>query len=105
VVGEIRDRAVTEKDEIKSSSGEAAQRNAVLVFQHGENGRLAVDLALVARLEEFPRDSVEIAANREVVQYRGHIMPLIRVSEVGLNGIETLTEIRKLYPLPSAEID
>lgn len=43
---------------------------------------MAIDLSLVARLEEFPRDSIEVAGNREVVQYRGQIMPLIRVSDV-----------------------
>jgi two-component system chemotaxis sensor kinase CheA len=83
VVSELRDRAVSEKDEKQSASAaEAGQRNAVLLFQYGEKGRMAVDLALVARLEEFSRDSVEVAADREVVQYRGQIMPLLRVSKV-----------------------
>ena len=83
VVGEARDRSLTEK-EGRGSPGAALenQRNAVLLFQYGEGGRMAVNLALVARLEEFPGDSVEIAADQEVVQYRGQIMPLLRVSEV-----------------------
>ena len=83
VVGEARDRSLTEK-EGRGSPGAALenQRNAVLLFQYGESGRMAVNLALVARLEEFPGDSVEIAADQEVVQYRGQIMPLLRVSEV-----------------------
>src|SRR3974377_2010001 len=37
---------------------------------------------MVARLEEFPRDAIETAGDREVVQYRGTIMPLVRISEV-----------------------
>jgi two-component system chemotaxis sensor kinase CheA len=53
----------------------------VLVFQYGESGRMAIDLSLVARLEEFPRDTIEVAGDQEVVQYRGQIMPLVRVSE------------------------
>jgi two-component system chemotaxis sensor kinase CheA len=83
VVNQIRDRAVAEKDE-KQTFGvaDAGRRSAVLLFQHGESGRIAIDLGLVARLEEFPRDEVEIAAEREVVQYRGEIMPLVRVSDV-----------------------
>jgi two-component system chemotaxis sensor kinase CheA len=52
---------------------------------------MAVDLALVARLEEFPRDSIETAGGHEVVQYRGQIMPLVRVSEV-LEGGRRKTE-------------
>jgi two-component system chemotaxis sensor kinase CheA len=83
VVNEIRDRAVAENDE-KQTFGvaDASRRNAVLLFQYGESGRIAIDLGLVARLEEFPRHAVEIAAEREVVQYRGEIMPLVRVSDV-----------------------
>jgi chemotaxis protein histidine kinase CheA len=83
VISEVRDRAVTEKEEKQASAAaEGHQGNAVLLFQYGENGRMAIDLALVARLEEFPRDTVEVAADQEVVQYRGQIMPLVRVSEV-----------------------
>ena len=43
---------------------------------------MAVDLGLVARLKEFALNAMEIAADQEVVQYRGQIMPLVRVSEV-----------------------
>ena len=43
---------------------------------------MAIELAMVARLEEFPRESVERTGEREVVQYRGKIMPLIRVGEM-----------------------
>jgi len=83
VVGEARDRSLTDKEQPTSpGAAERNQRNAVLLFQYGENGRMAVDLALVARLEEFSRDSVEVASDQEVVQYRGQIMPLLRVSQV-----------------------
>ena len=83
VVSEVRDRALSEED-CQESEGAAngSQRNAVLLFQYGENGRMAVDLALVARLEEFSRHTIEVAGQQEVVQYRGQIMPLVRVSEV-----------------------
>lgn len=54
----------------------------MLLFQCGENGRMAIDLRLVARLEEFSRDAIEVAGDQEAVQYRGQIMPLIRVSDV-----------------------
>jgi chemotaxis protein histidine kinase CheA len=83
VVSEARDRAMAGKEE-KQSPGAAQvnQCSAVLLFQYGGNRKMAIDLASVARLEEFPCDSVEIAGDREVVQYRGQIMPLIRISEV-----------------------
>ena len=37
---------------------------------------------MVARLEEFPRTVVEHAGTQEVMQYRGQIIPLLRLSEI-----------------------
>jgi two-component system chemotaxis sensor kinase CheA len=82
VINEVRDRAVADKAKQTLGVAESSKRTAVLLFQYGENGRMAIDLSLVARLEEFPRDTIEVAGDREVVQYRGQIMPLVRVSEV-----------------------
>jgi two-component system chemotaxis sensor kinase CheA len=56
-------------------------RNSMLLFRAGSFDRLAVPLALVARLEEIPRARLEFAAGRPVVQYRGQLLPL-----VGLGG-------------------
>jgi two-component system chemotaxis sensor kinase CheA len=81
VISEARDRGLGEDE---GAHGTAASKNGcqtVLLFQYGENRRMAIDLALVARLEEIARSSVEVTAEQEVVQYRGQIMPLIRVSE------------------------
>jgi two-component system chemotaxis sensor kinase CheA len=41
---------------------------------------MAIALSMVARLEEIAADEVELAAGREVVQYRGAILPLIALS-------------------------
>ena len=41
---------------------------------------MAIPLALVARLEEFPPPAVERVGEQEVVQYRGEILPLVRLS-------------------------
>jgi two-component system chemotaxis sensor kinase CheA len=38
---------------------------------------MAVPLSTVARLEEFPISTVERSGDREVVQYRGEILPLV----------------------------
>jgi len=42
----------------------------------------AFPLALVARLEEFPRSALEQVGPQEVVQYRDEILPLLHVSRV-----------------------
>lgn len=80
VVAELRDRGLAE------ASANATQQNsdqqALLLFRVGESGRMALPLALVARLEEFPPSAVERAGQQEVVQYRGQIMPLIRLAQV-----------------------
>ena len=80
VISEQQDRAVAAKE---ASSGEktAGDRQTLLLFQTGKNGRMAVPLSLVARLEEFAVSKVENTGQQQVVQYRGQIMPLIRISE------------------------
>jgi two-component system chemotaxis sensor kinase CheA len=43
---------------------------------------VAIPLALVARLEEFPSTVIELAGKQEVMQYRGQIIPLVRLSQI-----------------------
>jgi len=81
VVNETHDRALA-GDDRQAAAKNGANGKPVLLFQYGENGRMAIDLSVVARLEEFSADTIEIADDQEAVQYRGQIMPLIRVSEV-----------------------
>jgi two-component system chemotaxis sensor kinase CheA len=83
VVSEVHDRSLAEKEKQQSlANGEHRERSTMLLFQCGEKGRMAIDLGLVARLEEFPRNAIEASGDQEAVQYRGQIMPLIRVSEI-----------------------
>ncbi|WP_306204004.1 chemotaxis protein CheW [Actinoplanes sp. RD1] len=53
----------------------------LLITAVGER-RVAIPLDTVTRLEEFPRSRIEQAGSREVVQYRGQILPLMRLSHV-----------------------
>ncbi len=82
VVGEAHDRFLAETEEKRPDTAGRGSRRTILLFQCGQNGRMAIDLSMVARLEEFERASIEIADGNEAVQYRGQIMPLVRVSEV-----------------------
>jgi two-component system chemotaxis sensor kinase CheA len=41
----------------------------------------AVPLSLVTRLEEIDAQKIELSNGRHMVQYRGHLMPLISMSE------------------------
>jgi len=62
--------------------GGKGERHTLLIFNTGENTRMAVPLSMVARLEEFGRDQIEYSRGKEVVQYRGAIMPLINLEDL-----------------------
>ncbi|MDH3257370.1 MAG: chemotaxis protein CheW, partial [Nitrospinota bacterium] len=61
---------------------QVADRQTLLIFSPGDETRMAVPLSMVARLEEFSRDIVERSGDKEVVQYRGEIMPLIYLTDL-----------------------
>ena len=72
-----------------------AQRNAatdktmsLLVFRAGSPEPKAVPLSLVTRLEEIDCKKIELSNGRHLVQYRGQLMPLVRVS----NEVRVRTE-------------
>ncbi len=62
------------------ATAEAAARQQKLVLFSGPGAsRMAVPLELLARLENIPGAQVERSGNQWVTQYRGQILPLIRV--------------------------
>lgn len=58
---------------------ETHETEQLLVARIGEGRLVAMPLAGVARLEHVRSDEVETVGDREVVQYRGSILPLARV--------------------------
>ena len=61
---------------------DAAERQMLLLFRLGAERRMAIPLSMVARLEEFPQDSIERAGAYQVVQYRGRLLPLMRLTDL-----------------------
>jgi two-component system chemotaxis sensor kinase CheA len=59
----------------------AANMTSLLVFRAGSPAPKAVPLALVTRLEEIDASKIELSNGRHMVQYRGNLMPLVRVNE------------------------
>ena len=53
-----------------------------IVFNAGDRAQCAVPLAMVARLEHLPTKNIERIAGLEVVQYRGSIMPIVRLESL-----------------------
>jgi chemotaxis signal transduction protein len=81
VIAEARDSARDERHGETSKAG-SREEHALLLAENGVEGRVAIPLSLVARLEEFPRTVIEHAGTQEVMQYRGQIIPLVRLSQV-----------------------
>ncbi|MGB7150713.1 MAG: chemotaxis protein CheA [Terriglobales bacterium] len=63
----------------EAASGGRAKQKLVL-FTGRAGSRMAVPLELLARLENIPGAEVERSGNQWVTQYRGQILPLIRVT-------------------------
>ena len=80
VVSEVHDSAGI--DMVAHSHERSSDSQTLLLCRSGGGNRLAIPLAIVARLEEFSDSEVEQAGAQEVVQYRGEIMPLIRLSNM-----------------------
>jgi two-component system chemotaxis sensor kinase CheA len=74
-----RDHLEAEKAAARNESGE---RQTFLLFSGPDESRMAIPLSTVARLEEFPLSEVETSGSQWLVQYRGQILPLIRLDRV-----------------------
>ncbi|MFZ1923697.1 MAG: hybrid sensor histidine kinase/response regulator [Xanthobacteraceae bacterium] len=73
-------QAQAEAIELKQSEETAAdEKVALLVFRAGSQRPKAVPLPLVTRLEEIDCRRIELSDGRHLVQYRGQLMPLLRI--------------------------
>jgi two-component system chemotaxis sensor kinase CheA len=80
ILSGVRDRALAEKaDEVLEKE---IEKHTFLLFAGPDDSRMALPLAIVARLEEFPVSQVEKSGNEWVIQYRGKILPLLRLVRV-----------------------
>src|SRR5207247_3762561 len=80
VVSPVREPTVAEAGSRQQARADASQ--PLLLVRAGAAGQVAIPLSMVTRLETFPLTAVEKAQNQEAVQYRGRILPLIRLSHV-----------------------
>ena len=80
VVSGVRDRTLA--DLAERSTDQKSDSQTLLLLGVGKDRRTAIPLSMVARLEEIPNSDIEMADSQEVVQYRGQILPLIRLSGV-----------------------
>ncbi len=93
VISEVHRRKLSE--DATPAAERAQERKTLLLFQSPDEGRMAISLSDVTRLETFSRSSIERTGEQQVVQYRGTILPLVHVSR--------MLEERRLLPRgPSA---
>ncbi|MGC1870947.1 MAG: chemotaxis protein CheW [Acidobacteriaceae bacterium] len=78
VISEVRQRKLSE--DATPAAERAQERKTLLLFQSPDDGRMAISLSDVTRLETFSRSSIERTGEQQVVQYRGTILPLVHVS-------------------------
>lgn len=90
VVSEVRDRGMADH---AREADHTDDLQTLLLLGIGAQGRMAIPLSVVARLEEFERSAVERAGSHEVVQYRDQIMRLVRLGTVlGVQPADTTTD-------------
>jgi two-component system chemotaxis sensor kinase CheA len=81
----LRAETAERQDSQKAAAAHAAaavtetERQRMLLAAIGGGRRVAIPLDTVTRLEQVRADSVEKVGNREVVQYRGAILPIVRL--------------------------
>ncbi|MCF6745997.1 chemotaxis protein CheA [Blastococcus sp. KM273128] len=89
---ETTDRQEARAGSLQTVSAET-DRQRMLLAAIGGGRRVAIPLDTVTRLEQVRTESVEKVGNREVVQYRGAILPMVRLDRhLGAYG-ETEREV------------
>lgn len=98
VISATRDRSTTEK--VKDPATAMTEKQTFLLFAGAGDSRMAIPLSTLARLEEFPVAQVEMSGRQWVTQYRGKILPLVRLNLV---MEERRQRLRGLQDLPAID--
>lgn len=80
IISSARDRIPSESR--KGDTQTTAQTKTLLIVGIGQQRRVAFPISQVSRLEQVLPTSIERAGTQEVIQYRNHILPLIRLADV-----------------------
>jgi two-component system chemotaxis sensor kinase CheA len=80
IAGEMKDQSIANGMTSEAKASDTTQ--SLLIVDLGDSRRFALPASMVSRLEKAPLSSVEWADGKEVLQYRGAILPLIRLAKV-----------------------
>ena len=76
------DVEASKEEAAKQALPEEQNTVSLLIFRAGSPEPKAVPLSLVTRLEEFEIEQIEFSNGRDMVQYRGSLMPLVQVNHM-----------------------
>lgn len=96
ISSESRDRAASEEE--VAAPEQSSQRQKLVLFAGTSGSRMALALSALARLEEFHPDQIERSGNQWVAQYRGQILPLIRISDVLEERRDSMQTTESAFP-------
>jgi two-component system chemotaxis sensor kinase CheA len=65
-----------------SSAKAVREPERLLIAGVGDDRRVAISMSMVTRLEMISANTIESVGSREVVQYRGRIVPLVRLARL-----------------------
>ncbi len=82
IAGEIGPRTGQVIERITETQATHETLKRLLVFRAGGDDYKAIPLELLARLERFDLGKVEVSQGRHMIQYRGHLMPLVPCGEM-----------------------
>ncbi|VTR95764.1 chemotaxis protein : Histidine kinase OS=Pirellula staleyi (strain ATCC 27377 / DSM 6068 / ICPB 4128) GN=Psta_3074 PE=4 SV=1: Hpt: H-kinase_dim: HATPase_c: CheW: CheW [Gemmata massiliana] len=91
VVRGARERALV--DRVAEVTERGGERPMLLLFATPGDGRVAVPLDQVARLEEFEPECIETVGGDVMVQYRGTILPLVHALGVSTPSTGELVQV------------
>lgn len=70
------------RDDVADEAVEQVVTESLLITSIGSDRRLAIPLDAVTRLEELPQTALEQVGPREMLQYRGEIIPIVRLADL-----------------------
>ena len=83
ILSEAHDQAIAEENaQLTATEEQRSEKQTFLLFAGPDDSRMAVPLSSLARLEEFPAAEIEKTGGEWVIQYRGRILPLLRLDVI-----------------------
>jgi two-component system chemotaxis sensor kinase CheA len=101
ILSEGREHGISQELEAQEAAEGAKQK--LVLFAGLAGARMVVPLNLLARLENIPGSQVERSGNHWVAQYRGQILPLIRISHA-LEERRRVPPPKDVLSLPTTEM-